>query len=52
MVLVNQFLLHKHFHFKDDENNIDLSQFSYVDTMVTVVDAFNFFNDNLEVLRR
>ena len=33
------------FSFKDDENNIDLSQFSYVDTMVTVVDAFNFFND-------
>ena len=25
------------FSFKDDENNIDLSQFSYVDTMVTVV---------------
>ena len=33
------------FSFKDDENNIDLSQFSYVDTMVTVVDAFNFLND-------
>ena len=33
------------FSFKDDENNIELSQFSYVDTMVTVVDAFNFFND-------
>ena len=27
---------------------IDLSKFSYVDTMVTVVDAFNSFND-LEV---
>ena len=33
------------FSFEDNENNIDLSQFSYVDTMVTVVDAFNFFND-------
>ena len=33
------------FSFIDDENNIDLSKFSYVDTMVTVVDAFNFFND-------
>ena len=33
------------FSFIDDENGIDLSRFSYVDTMVTVVDAFNFFND-------
>ena len=33
------------FSFIDDENNIDLSKFSYIDTMVTVVDAFNFFND-------
>ncbi|CAM1366988.1 GTP-binding protein [Tenacibaculum xiamenense] len=33
------------FSFVDEENNIDLSRFSYVDTMVTVVDAFNFFND-------
>lgn len=33
------------FSFVDDENNIDLSKFSYVDTMVTVVDSFNFFND-------
>jgi len=33
------------FSFVDDENGIDLSRFSYVDTMVTVVDAFNFFND-------
>lgn len=33
------------FSFIDDENGIDLSQFSYIDTMVTVVDAFNFFND-------
>lgn len=33
------------FTFQDEENDIDLSRFSYVDTMVTVVDAFNFFND-------
>ncbi len=33
------------FSFVDDENDIDLSRFSYVDTMVTVVDSFNFFND-------
>ena len=33
------------FSFIDEENGIDLSRFSYVDTMVTVVDAFNFFND-------
>lgn len=33
------------FSFVDEENGIDLSKFSYVDTMVTVVDAFNFFND-------
>lgn len=33
------------FSFVDDENGIDLSQWSYVDTMVTVVDAFNFFKD-------
>ena len=33
------------FSFIDEENNIDLSKFSYVDTMVTVVDAFNFFKD-------
>ena len=33
------------FTFQDPENDIDLSQFSYVDTMVTVVDAFNFFKD-------
>lgn len=33
------------FSFQDEENNIDLSRFSYVDTMVTVVDAFNFFKD-------
>ena len=33
------------FSFVDEENNIDLSRFSFIDTMVTVVDAFNFFND-------
>ncbi len=33
------------FSFVDEENDIDLSQFSYIDTMVTVVDAFNFFKD-------
>ena len=33
------------FSFVDDENGIDLSKFSYIDTMVTVVDAFNFFKD-------
>lgn len=33
------------FSFVDEANGIDLSRFSYVDTMVTVVDAYNFFND-------
>ncbi|GGB66795.1 putative metal chaperone YciC [Flavobacterium suaedae] len=33
------------FSFVDSENNIDMSRFSYIDTMVTVVDCFNFFND-------
>ncbi len=33
------------FSFRDEEKNIDLSQFSYIDTMVTVVDAYNFSND-------
>ncbi|MEM1215000.1 MAG: GTP-binding protein [Bacteroidota bacterium] len=33
------------FSFVDEENDIDLSRFSYVDTMVTVLDAYNFFND-------
>ncbi len=33
------------FSFVDEDNGIDLSHFSYIDTMVTVVDAFNFFND-------
>ena len=33
------------FSFVDEENHIDLSRFSYVDTMITVVNAFNFFKD-------
>lgn len=33
------------FSFVDEESGIDLSRFSYIDTMVTVVDAFNFFKD-------
>ncbi len=41
------------FTFVDEENGIDLSRFSFIDTMVTVVDAFNFFNDfgSAETLR-
>lgn len=33
------------FSFVDETSNIDLSRFSYLDTMVTVVDAFNFYKD-------
>lgn len=33
------------FSYVDDENGIDLSRFSYIDTMVTVVDCYNFFQD-------
>lgn len=33
------------FSYVDPSNNIDLSSFSYIDTMVTVVDCYNFFND-------
>lgn len=33
------------FSFVDENNGIDLSRFSYIDTMVTVVDAFNFFKE-------
>ncbi len=33
------------FSFKDEEKNIDLSRFSRLDTMVTVVDAYNFWKD-------
>lgn len=33
------------FSYVDEENGIDLSRFSFIDTMVTVVDCFNFFKD-------
>ena len=33
------------FSFVDQENGIDLSKWSYIDTMVTVVDTLNFFKD-------
>lgn len=33
------------FSFVDEESGIDLSRFSYIDCMVTVVDAYNFFKD-------
>lgn len=33
------------FSFVDEEQGIDLSKFSYIDTMVTVVDCYNFFED-------
>lgn len=33
------------FTFVNEEENIDLSRYSFIDTMVTVVDAFNFFKD-------
>ncbi|TVQ51410.1 MAG: GTP-binding protein [Saprospirales bacterium] len=33
------------FFFEDNDNGINLSNFSKLDTMVTVVDAFNFFKD-------
>lgn len=33
------------FTFVSEDGEIDLSRFSYIDTMVTVVDCFNFFND-------
>lgn len=33
------------FTFVNEEENIDLSKYSYIDCMVTVVDAFNFFKD-------
>lgn len=33
------------FSYVDEENGIDLSSFSYIDTMVTVVDCYNFFKD-------
>jgi G3E family GTPase len=33
------------FSFQDEESGIDLSKFSYIDSMVTVVDCYNFFKD-------
>lgn len=33
------------FSFESEDGTIDLSKFSYIDTMVTVVDAFNFLKD-------
>ncbi|WP_166387156.1 GTP-binding protein [Polaribacter sp. 11A2H] len=33
------------FTFESEDGKIDLSRFSYIDTMVTVVDAFNFLKD-------
>ncbi|WP_425236768.1 GTP-binding protein [Ulvibacterium sp.] len=33
------------FSFASEDGSIDLSRFSYIDTMVTVVDAFNFLKD-------
>src|SRR5690606_19063504 len=33
------------FSYVDPNNDIDLSSFSYIDTMVTVVDCFNFSRD-------
>ena len=33
------------FSYVDEEKGIDLSRFSYIDAMVTVVDCFNFFRD-------
>lgn len=33
------------FCYVDENNGIDLSRFSYIDTMATVVDCYNFFHD-------
>lgn len=33
------------FSYVDEHNGIDLSSFSYIDTMVTVVDCYSFFRD-------
>ena len=33
------------FSFESEDGKIDLSKFSYIDTMVTVVDAYNFLKD-------
>lgn len=32
-------------HFNSDDGSVDLSKWSYIDTMVTVVDCFNFLRD-------
>jgi G3E family GTPase len=40
------------FSFINEDENIDLSRFSYIDTMVTVVDGFNFFKDFLALHKR
>jgi len=39
------------FSFVNEDENIDLSRFSYVDTMVTVVDGLNFFKDFFKILK-
>lgn len=41
------------FTYMDESNNIDLSKVSRLDTLVTVVDAFNFFHDycSMDTLR-
>lgn len=33
------------FTFVDESQNIDLSRYSYIDTLVTVVDGFNFYKE-------
>ncbi|HLW50986.1 MAG TPA: GTP-binding protein, partial [Sphingobacteriaceae bacterium] len=33
------------FSYVDETNGIDLTAFSYIDTMVTIVDCYNFFRD-------
>ena len=37
------------FSFVDEEQGIDLSKFSFIDSMITVVDSFNFFKDFLQI---
>lgn len=37
------------FSFTDEETGTDLSRFSYIDTMVTVVDCYNF-SETLELM--
>ena len=38
------------FSFESEDGTIDLSKFSYVDTMVTVVDSFNFMKGRFTIL--